>query len=208
MKCTVIGIAGGTASGKTTIARKIYDAALEKGSVAILRMDDYYKAMDHLTLEERRKTNFDHPDSYDIELILKHVNDLKNGKPIEKPIYDFVISNRSKETETINPSNVIILEGILLFAVPILREAFDIKIFVDTEDDIRFIRRLKRDIEKRGRSVESVVNQYLTTVRPMHLTFVEPSKRYADLIIPEGGHNKIAIDIVQTKIFKLLEEIE
>ena len=205
MAVTITGIAGGTASGKTTIAKKLYATTSQVGSVAMLRMDDYYKITDHLTLEERRQINFDHPDSYEVELFIKHVEMLKNGLDIEKPIYDFVVSNRTKETETIKSSSVIIVEGILLFAIPELLKKFDIKIFVETPDDIRFIRRLKRDMKDRGRSIESVVNQYLTTVRPMHETFVEPSKKYADLIIPEGGHNQIAIDFVETKILQLLK---
>ncbi len=206
MKYTIIGIAGGTASGKTTIAKILYEQALPIGSVAMLRMDDYYKDNTTLSLEERRKINFDHPDAYDIDLFMEHLKELKKGHPVQKPVYDFVVSNRMQETETINPGNVIIVEGILLFAIPKLRNLFDIKIYVETPDDIRFIRRLKRDIEKRGRSIESVVNQYLETVRPMHETFVEPSKKYADLIIPEGGHNQVAIDVIVTKINQLLNE--
>lgn len=206
MKCTIIGIAGGTASGKTTIAKKIYEQTLFTGSVAILRMDDYYKDNSSLSIEERRKINFDHPDSYDSDLLIKHLQELKKGHSVDKPIYDFITSNRTSETEKIVASNVIIVEGILLFAIPKLRDIFDIKIYVQTPDDIRFIRRLTRDIEKRGRTVDSVVNQYLNTVRPMHETFVEPSKKYADLIIPEGGHNEVAIDVMVTKIVQLLNE--
>lgn len=206
MKYTIIGIAGGTSSGKTTIAKILYEQALPIGSVVILRMDDYYKDNTSLSLEERRKINFDHPDAYDIDLLIEHLKELKKGHSIKKPIYDFVVSNRMQETETIQPGNVIIVEGILLFTIPKLRNLFDIKIYVETPDDIRFIRRLTRDIEKRGRSIESVVNQYLSTVRPMHETFVEPSKKYADLIIPEGGHNQVAIDVIVTKINQLLNE--
>lgn len=205
MKTTIIGIAGGTASGKTTIASKLYEETKKYGSVVSIRIDDYYKDQTNLTLEERRKTNFDHPKAYDVQLIVKQLEDLKNGKSINKPIYDFTISTRSEKTEIINPGNIIIVEGIMAFAIPEVRELLDIKIFVDTPDDIRFIRRLSRDIEKRGRTLESVVNQYLTTVRPMHLTFVEPSKIYADIIIPIGGENEIAIDIINTKILDLLK---
>ena len=205
MAVTIIGIAGGTASGKTTIAKKLYATTSQVGSVAMLRMDDYYKCTDHLTLEQRRKINFDHPDSYDIELFIKHLEALKNSQDIDKPIYDFVVSNRTKETELVKASSVIIVEGILLFAIPELLEKFDIKIFVETPDDIRFIRRLKRDMRDRGRTIESVVDQYLTTVRPMHETFVEPSKKYAHLISPEGGKNQIASDFVETKILQLLK---
>ncbi len=206
MKYTIIGIAGGTASGKTTVAKILHERTLPIGSVAMLRMDDYYKDNTKLSLEERRQINFDHPDAYDIDLLMEHLKELKKGHSIEKPIYDFVVSNRMQETETINPGNVIIVEGILLFAIPKLRNLFDIKIYVETPDDIRFIRRLKRDIEKRGRSIESVVNQYLNTVRPMHETFVEPSKKYADLIIPEGGHNEVAMDVILTKVNQLMNE--
>ena len=201
----IIGIAGGTASGKTTIAKRLKELAEPHGKVAMLRLDDYYKDMKHLTLEQRRQINFDHPDSYDIDLLIKHINDLQNNIQIQKPVYDFVYSIRSDETEIVEPSDLIIVEGILAFCFPELLELFDMKIFVDTPDDIRFIRRLKRDIEKRGRTIESVVNQYFTTVRPMHHTFVEPSKRNADIIVPEGGKNEVAIDILSTKLRSLLK---
>lgn len=201
----IIGIAGGTASGKTTIAKRLKELAEPHGKVAMLRLDDYYKDMKHMTLEQRRQINFDHPDSYDIDLLIKHINDLQNNIQIQKPVYDFVYSIRSDETELVDPSDLIIVEGILAFCFPELLELFDMKIFVDTPDDIRFIRRLKRDIEKRGRTIESVVNQYFTTVRPMHHTFVEPSKRNADIIVPEGGKNEVAIDILSTKLRSLLK---
>lgn len=201
----IIGIAGGTASGKTTIAKRLKELAEPHGKVAMLRLDDYYKDMKHLTLEQRRQINFDHPDSYDIDLLIKHINDLQNNIQIQKPVYDFVYSIRSDETELVDPSDLIIVEGILAFCFPELLELFDMKIFVDTPDDIRFIRRLKRDMEKRGRTIESVVNQYFTTVRPMHHTFVEPSKRNADIIVPEGGKNEVAIDILSTKLRSLLK---
>lgn len=201
----IIGIAGGTASGKTTIAKRLKELAEPHGKVAMLRLDDYYKDMKHMTLEQRRQINFDHPDSYDIDLLIKHINDLQNNIQIQKPVYDFVYSIRSEETELVDPSDLIIVEGILAFCFPELLELFDMKIFVDTPDDIRFIRRLKRDIEKRGRTIESVVNQYFTTVRPMHHTFVEPSKRNADIIVPEGGKNEVAIDILSTKLRSLLK---
>ncbi len=203
-KVTIIGIAGGTASGKTTVSEKVFEQTKEIGSVAMIRIDDYYKCLDHLPFEERKKTNFDHPDAYDVPLLLEQLNDLKNGKKIEKPTYDFAFHTRSKITEVIKPANVIIVEGIMTFAIPEVREMMDIKIFVDTPDDIRFIRRLERDVTERGRTVSSVINQYMTTVRPMHLTFVEPSKKYADIIIPTGGENEIAIDMIITKIVDLL----
>ena len=201
----ILGIAGGTASGKTTVAKKLKELATPYGKVSMLRLDDYYKDMAHLSLEERKQINFDHPDSYDFDLILKHIDDLLNGKSIEKPIYDFVLSVRTKDTETVEPSDVIIIEGIMIFTDERLRNLFDMKIYVDTPDDIRFIRRLKRDIRDRGRTLESVVNQYLTTVRPMHHSFVEPSKKYADIIVPEGGKNEVAIDLLITKIKSLLK---
>ena len=206
MKTTIIGIAGGTASGKTTIAKILYETALLYGSVAHIKLDDYYKDNSHLSFEERRKINYDHPDSYDIELIVSHINELKNQNAIEKPTYDFVNSIRSDITEHIEPSNIIIVEGIMVFAIPEIRDLLEMKIYVDTEDDIRFIRRLKRDMNERGRSLDSVVNQYLSTVRPMHLTFVEPSTRFADIIVPEGGENKVAVDILVTKIIDLLRK--
>ena len=201
----IIGIAGGTASGKTTIAKKLKKISEPYGKVSMLRLDDYYKDARDKSLEERRKINFDHPDSIDIELLINHINTLKEGKAIQKPIYDFVYSVRSEETEIVEPSDVLLIEGIMVFVYPELLELFDMKIFVDTPDDIRFIRRLKRDIEDRGRTVQSVINQYLTTVRPMHHTFVEPSKRHADIIIPEGGKNEVAIDVLSTKIRSVLK---
>lgn len=206
MSTKIIGIAGGTASGKTTVAQKLEELTKPYGRVVMLRLDDYYKDLRHLTLEERRKTNFDHPDSYDFNLFIKDIKKLIKGEAIDKPIYDFVNSTRTEMTEHIEPGDVIIVEGIMIFIMPELLKLFDMKIYVDTPDDIRFIRRLQRDIEYRGRTIESVVNQYLTTVRPMHLTFVEPSKRNADIIIPEGGHNLVAIDIIYTKILALLAD--
>ena len=207
MNTVIIGIAGGTASGKTTIAKRVYETTSKQGTVSMIKIDDYYKILDHLTFEERTKVNYDHPDAYDIKLLTQHLTDLKNGKSIQKPVYDFVVHNRSKEiSETINPSNIIILEGILTLAIKELRDMCDIKLYVDTPDDIRFIRRLSRDIIDRGRDVESIIEQYLTTVRPMHLTFVERSKAYADLIIPEGGSNNIAIDFIITKIMDIINK--
>ena len=205
MKTTIIGIAGGTASGKSTIAEKVYEESKKFGSVAIIRFDDYYKRLDHLSPEERAKVNYDHPNSFDIELAKEQINMLKNGQSINKPIYDFVIHNRKEETQLIEPANVVIIEGILIFAMPELTDLFDIKLFVDTPDDIRFIRRLSRDMKDRGRDLDSIVNQYLTTVRPMHHAFIEPSKKYADIIIPEGGKNVVAIDFIVTKILNLLK---
>ena len=203
-KATIIGIAGGSASGKTTIAKKLYDATKLKGSVLYLKMDDYYKRFPDIPVNELGHKNFDHPESYDIELLTSDLNKLKNFKSINKPIYDFVISNRTDKTELIEPADVIIIDGIMTFAHPDIRKCLDIKIFVDTPDDIRFIRRLNRDMIDRGRTVESIVNQYLSSVRPMHHAFVEPSKKYADIIIPEGGQNSVAIDVITNQILSIL----
>lgn len=207
MKTIIIGIAGGTASGKTTLAKKVYEESKKYGTVSIIKIDDYYKILDELSMEERTKVNYDHPDAYDVKLLCKHLNDLKKGKEIQKPVYDFIVHNRSQDKfDIIYPSNVIILEGILTLAIKEIRELCDIKLFVDTPDDIRFIRRLVRDIEERGRDITSVVEQYLTTVRPMHVSFVERSKTFADLIIPEGGKNNIAIDFIVTKIVDIIKQ--
>ena len=204
---TLIGIAGGTASGKTTVAKRLYELASPHGSVNVIRLDDYYKDLSHLTLEERRQTNFDHPDAYDIDLLIEHLNKLLNNEAIDKPIYDFVNSVRTKEFERMEPSDVIIVEGILAFHYTKLLKMFDMKIFVETPDDIRFIRRLKRDVNERGRNINSVIQQYLTTVRPMHIKFVEPTKQKADIIVPEGGQNNVAIDILSTKIKATIKKI-
>jgi uridine kinase len=195
----IIGICGGTGSGKTTVASKILET-VHTESVALLQQDNYYKALAHLPVEERAKQNFDHPDSIDMDLFVEHVRQLKKGHGIERPVYDFTIHTRSQRTLRIEPKPVVIVEGILIFDNKALRDLMDIKIFVDTDADLRFIRRLRRDITERARTVESVVNQYLTTVRPMHLEFVEPSKHYADVIIPEGGFNTVGIDLLIEKI--------
>jgi len=205
MAVVVIGIAGGSASGKTSVANKLVENQINKvSSIALLRLDDYYKDLSNLSISERSKTNFDHPDSIDFELLSDHLHKLKNGKSINKPIYDFSIHNRQDKSELIKPVNVVILEGILALSEANIRKLCDIKIFVDTADDIRFIRRLKRDTSERGRTIESVISQYLETVRPMHMQFVEPSKKYADIIIPEGGHNPIVIDIITAKISSII----
>ncbi len=204
MKVTTIGIAGGSASGKTTLAQNVYNASSKYSSVTMIRLDDYYKHYDDLSFEERIKLNFDHPNAYDFDLLIEHIKLLKAGIEIPKPIYDFVKFNRSEEIEKIKPANVIIIEGIMLFAVPELCEMFDIKLYVQTPDDIRFIRRVTRDIKYRGRTLDNVIDQYLNTVRPMHNQFVEPSKKYADLIIPEGGQNEVVIDIILNKIENLI----
>lgn len=203
MKPTIIGIAGGTASGKTTIAKRLYDEASKNGSVSLIRLDDYYFNMDKVVRSKTGKLNYDHPDSYDIDYIMAHLNELKEGRAINKPIYDFVTHSRMSEYEVVEPSNIIIVEGIMAFAFDKLLPLYDIKIFVDTADDIRFIRRLNRDMSDRGRTLESVVEQYMDTVRPMHHAFVVPSKKHADIIVPEGGHNNIAFGMLMSMIEKL-----
>jgi uridine kinase len=199
----VIGICGGTGSGKTTIAERII-AALPDSSVLVLQQDHYYKDFPHLPLDQRAKQNFDHPDSVDSALFVEHVRRLRAGQAIERPVYDFTQHRRSQRTVRLEPRPALIIEGILIFENRHLRELMDIKIFVDTDADLRFIRRLNRDMSERGRSLESVVNQYLATVRPMHMEFIEPSKRYADVIIPEGGYNEVGIDLMIQKIRSLL----
>ncbi len=203
-KPLIIGIAGGTASGKTSISHHIQEMYDDVTTVRIIRQDDYYKDQSDKTMEERVATNYDHPSSIDTDLLVAHVNSLIQGETIEKPVYDFVEHNRSNITETCRPSDVLILEGLFVLQDERVRELLDIKVFVDTEADIRFIRRLLRDVQERGRSMESVVNQYISTVRPMHESFVEPSKKYADIIIPEGGSNTVAIDLLITKISSII----
>ncbi len=206
MSVAIIAIAGGTASGKTTVANRVYSATSSVGKVRLIRLDDYYKFHPDVELEQRRRLNYDHPDSIDWELLFEHLTMLKKGQSINKPTYDFTIHQRRAESEVVEPGNVIILEGILALAEPRIREIADIKLYVDTPDDLRFIRRLTRDINTRGRTVESVINQYFDTVRPMHIQFVEPSKKFADIIIPEGGHNPIVIDVISTKICSIIKE--
>jgi uridine kinase len=199
MKPFLIGIAGGTGSGKTTVARRIYDS-LQLDSAVFLDQDSYYLELGHLTLEERRLVNFDHPESMDSELLADHLELLIDRRPIDKPTYDFAAHTRASETVRVEPRDVILVEGILLFVEPRLRDLFDLKIFVDTEADVRFIRRLQRDLELRGRTIDSVIEQYLTTVRPMHYEFVEPSKRWADVILPRGGNNTPGIGVITARI--------
>lgn len=206
MGAVIIAIAGGTASGKTTVAKKLYEITKEKGNVAYIKMDDYYKKHEGMAFEERAKLNYDHPDSIDFDLLVEHIKALKEGKSIDKPTYDFSNHIRSNEIEHLDAAKVIILEGILALVDSRIRDLANIKIYVDTPDDLRFIRRLKRDMRDRGRSVDSVINQYHETVRPMHMQFVEPSKRYADVIVPEGGHNPIVIDLFASKICSIIDE--
>ncbi len=199
----IIGIGGGTGSGKTTVAREVRKHFPEE-SVVILHHDSYYVDRGDLPPASRENINYDHPDSFDNELLLFHLNELRGGRPVEKPIYDFETHTRRKETITVRPARIILLEGILVLAEDALRESMDIKLYVDTDADERFIRRLRRDIADRGRTVDQVIEQYLKTVRPMHLQFVETSKRYADVIIPEGGQNRVAVDLIVTKARDIL----
>lgn len=200
----VIGIAGGSGSGKTTVAQEILNRVGPE-RIAYLPHDAYYKDLSGLPPVQRAEVNFDHPNSLDNDLLISHVEQLKAHKPAKLPVYDFSTHSRTSQTLLIAPRNVIIVEGILIFAEPELRRLFDVKIFVDTDSDIRFIRRLQRDISERGRNTESVIHQYLKTVRPMHMEFVEPSKRYADIIIPEGGFNTAAVDMVVARLETLLQ---
>ncbi len=201
----VIGIAGGSGSGKTTVARVILERVGEE-HIAYLPHDAYYRDNSHLPFEERVKINYDHPNSLETSLLVTHLKALRAGQAIERPVYDFTTHTRTSETVTVQPHPIIMVEGILIFTEAALRDLFDVKIFVDTDADIRFIRRLLRDINERGRTMASVVEQYLHTVRPMHLEFVEPSKRYADVIIPEGGLNTVALDMVVARVESLLRE--
>ncbi len=195
----IIGICGGTGSGKTTLARKIIES-VGRANVILVEQDSYYRNLADMPLDERRQANFDHPDSIDSEMLMNHLKRLRLGQPIEMPIYDFKSHTREDETEHIEPKPVVIVEGILIFAETRIAELLDVKVFVDTPDDIRFIRRLKRDIAERGRTTESVIEQYFATVRPMHFEFVEPSKRNADIIIPENGNPNIGIEFICSKI--------
>lgn len=199
----IIGIAGGTGSGKTTVAQAIYDR-VGRDRIEWISHDSYYRNFDGLSAEERTKINFDHPDSLETELLTRHLDVLMKGSSVEVPVYDFATHSRKTDTQRAEPRKVIIVEGILVLAEPELRKRIDIKLFVDTPADIRFVRRLVRDIESRGRSLASVVDQYMTTVRPMHEEFVEPSKRHADLIIPEGGENQVALDAIISRVEHLL----
>ena len=191
----ILGIAGGTASGKTTVARKLVER-LAGRRVAFIDQDSYYKDLSDLTREERREVNFDHPDSFDTELLVNHLRELKAGRAVEKPVYSFTESVREKRTVRVDPGDLVVIEGILVLSIDAIRKELDIRIFVDAEDDVRIIRRLTRDIKERGRDFDHIVTQYFRSVRPMHYGFVEPSKRYADIIIPHGGNNDIAIDMM------------
>ncbi|OLE54130.1 MAG: uridine kinase [Acidobacteria bacterium 13_1_20CM_3_53_8] len=201
----IIGICGGTGSGKTTVANRILESVSAQ-DVAFIQQDSYYRNLKDMPLDYRHQVNFDHPDALDNDLLVNHIRRLKAGEPVELPVYDFKTHSRMNETLPLDPKPIVIIEGILIFTDPRLLEQIDIKIFVETPDDIRFIRRLRRDIDERGRTLESVIEQYLATVRPMHMQFVEPSKRYADVIIPEGGYNLVGIDLISGKVRERLAQ--
>ncbi len=203
METILIGIAGGTGSGKTTLANRLVESFGED-EVTIIRHDNYYKRHDELPYEERCKLNYDHPDAFDNELLIEHLKMLKEGQTVEVPVYDYSIHNRSDEILITKSAPVIVLEGILIFAEPEICDLLNIKVFVDTDADVRILRRISRDVEERGRTLESVISQYLTTVKPMHEQFVEPSKRKADIIIPEGGENKVALEMLIERVKKHL----
>ncbi|MGQ0538544.1 MAG: uridine kinase [Gemmatimonadaceae bacterium] len=203
MKPLIIGIAGGTGSGKSTVARKVADA-LRHASVAFIDMDGYYRNFAHLPMEERRKVNWDHPDAFDWELFVTQLSTLAGGTAIERPLYDFVTHTRRGETLCVAPPDVVVVDGILLFVDERVRDLCDVKVFVDADADIRLVRRIQRDLRTRGRPLEEILEQYLTSVQPMHLQFVEPSKRYADIVVPRGGHNTVAIEMLVAKIQRRL----
>ncbi|MFL5578362.1 MAG: uridine kinase [Gemmatimonadaceae bacterium] len=203
MKPLIIGIAGGSGSGKSTVARKVAEA-LVGASVAFIDMDAYYRNFAHLPMEERRRVNWDHPDAFDLELLACHLARLVSGEAVEKPVYDFVAHVRREVTERVQPADVIVIDGILLFVDERIRDLCDVKVFVDTDADIRLVRRIRRDMTRRGRPLDEVLEQYMSTVQPMHLQFVEPSKRYADVIVPRGGHNAVAIEMIIAKIQRRL----
>lgn len=203
-KPILIGISGGTGSGKSTVTKEVFKAIDDK-NVLVIEQDSYYKDQSDISFEDRIKTNYDHPDAFDNELLIQHLSQLIEGKAIEKPIYDFENHNRKKETIRVEPKDIIILEGILIFFEKDIRDLLNIKIFVDTDSDVRVIRRILRDIKDRGRTLDSVILQYMDTVRPAHQQFVEPTKRYADIIIPEGGYNKVAIDLIVAQINDIIK---
>ncbi len=204
-KPVVIGVAGGSGSGKTSVTKAIYES-FKGHSILMLEQDYYYKDQSDLPFEERLKTNYDHPLAFDNDLLIEHIETLLKYKPVEKPVYDYTLHTRSTDVIYVEPKDVIILEGILILEDERLRNLMDIKLFVDTDADLRIIRRLSRDIKERGRTLDSVIDQYVNVVRPMHNQFIEPTKRYADVIIPEGGHNHVAIDLMVTKIQTILEQ--
>jgi uridine kinase len=204
VKPLIIGIAGGTGSGKTTVARKIAQA-LPDASVAFLDMDGYYRDFAHLPMDERRMVNWDHPEAFDFGLFASHLEQLSRGEAVEKPVYDFTNHVRSSRTERVTAADVVVVDGILLFVEERVRDLFDVKVFVDADPDIRLVRRIQRDMSERDRPLEEILQQYLTTVRPMHQQFVEPGKRYADIIVPRGGQNAVAIEMILTTIQRRLD---
>mgnify|MGYP001447462162 CR=1 FL=1 len=204
-KPVVIGVAGGSGSGKTSVTKAIYER-FQGHSILMIEQDSYYRDQSHLPFEERLRTNYDHPLAFDNDLLIEHVEKLINYMPINKPVYDYSLHTRSNDVIRVEPKDVIILEGILVLEDKRLRDLMDIKLFVDTDADLRIIRRILRDIQERGRSIDSVIDQYINVVRPMHNQFIEPTKRYADVIIPEGGQNYVAIDLMVTKIQTILEQ--
>lgn len=204
MRPILIGLCGGSGSGKSTVTEQLY-AKTGSERCTVIRQDNYYKDQSHLSLEDRQKTNYDHPFAFDNDLFIEHLKMLREGKAIDMPEYDFSVHNRKKESVRLEPKDIILIEGILLFSEPRILDLLDMRIFVDTDSDVRILRRIKRDMKERARSLDSVIDQYMATVRPAHLQFVEPSKRYADIIVPEGGYNKVAVDLIQTKVDHILE---
>ena len=200
----IIGIAGGTGCGKSTMIRKIKEEFNDE--ISILSHDFYYKQHNDIPFEERKKINYDHPNAFDTDIMIGHIRELAKGNPIERPVYDFTIHNRVDETVRVEPARVIVVEGILIFENKELRDLCDIKVYIDTDADVRIIRRILRDVNERGRTLDNIVQQYLTTVKPMHDEFVEPSKRYADIIVPEGGFNKVALEMLNERIHALLRD--
>ena len=204
-KRIIIGVAGGSASGKTSLAKRLKRESEETNSVVIIRQDDYYKDQAEMTMEERLKVNYDHPFAFDNDLLAKHLGELRNGQTVDMPTYDFIEYTRSAVVEKLEPHDVIVVEGLFVLEDEAIRKHLDIKIFVDTPADVRFIRRLNRDVRDRGRSLDNVITQYMNTVRLMHDQFIEPSKRYADVIVPEGGKNEVAVDLLTTKIGSIIK---
>ncbi len=204
-RSVVLGVAGGSGSGKTTVVERLLDR-VGRDRVAVLHHDSYYRDLSHLPMSERRATNMDHPDAFDDDLFLAHLRTLAAGRPVSSPRYDFASWSRLPGDEEVRPAPVVLVEGILLFASPAIRDELDVKVFVDAEPDLRLLRRLRRDVAERGRTTESVLDQYETSVRPMHMEFVEPSKRWADVIVPRGGHNDVAIGMVAARVVELLRE--
>ena len=204
MRPILIGLCGGWGSGKSTVTEQLY-AKTGSERCTVIRQDNYYKDQSHLSFEDRQKTNYDHPFAFDNDLFIEHLKMLREGKAIDMPEYDFSVHNRKKESVRLEPKDIILIEGILLFSEPRILDLLDMRIFVDTDSDVRILRRIKRDMKERARSLDSVIDQYMATVRPAHLQFVEPSKRYADIIVPEGGYNKVAVDLIQTKVDHILD---